>query len=522
MRIHDSLEYYARIRPDLLFAEQGGRSLDFAQADAEANRLAHALLDAGLGKGDRFAHLSKNSIEQAIMFFAASKVGAVPVPLNYRLAAPEWAFIINDSQSRLLIAQGSFAGMIEGVRDRLESTELLISIGEQPADGWTDYEHWLDGQETTAPDIEVDDADVVYQMYTSGTTGLPKGAMLTHRAVEANLLQAMAALAHNRPITGQRTLLVAPMYHAAGGMTMIGAVSGGVGLVIHQDFDPLAVVEALSEGGVHYVTLVPAMIQACLVAVPDIAERNFDQLRYIAYGASPIAEETLRRAMEVFQCDFYQGYGMTETTAVLTYLDEEDHRRALSGDPELLLSAGRAIAGTDLRVVDADDNPVAPGTVGEIIARGPQIMNGYWNRSEASEEALRGGFMHTGDAATMDERGYVFIQDRIKDMIVSGGENVYPREVENALFEHPQVVDAAVIGVPDERWGETVLAVLVLRGEADVSEEEIIAFCRERIAGYKVPRRIELRDELPRNASGKVLKTELREPYWKDHDRRVG
>jgi acyl-CoA synthetase (AMP-forming)/AMP-acid ligase II len=264
------------------------------------------------------------------------------------------------------------------------------------------------------------------------------------------------------------------------------------------------------------------MIQACLVTVPDVAARRYEHLKIITYGASPIAEQTLRRAMEVFRCDFTQGYGMTETSAVLTTLTTADHQRALAGRPELLLAAGRAVMGTEIRIVDADDRDVPPGAVGEICGRGPQLMRGYWNLPEASAEALRGGWMHTGDAGRMDAEGYVYIQDRVKDMIVSGGENVYPREVEDVLFQHPAVADAAVIGVPDAQFGEAVKAVVVLRADATATAEELVEFCRGRLGGYKRPRSVDFVAALPRNPSGKVLKRELREPYWAGHRRRVG
>jgi fatty-acyl-CoA synthase len=263
------------------------------------------------------------------------------------------------------------------------------------------------------------------------------------------------------------------------------------------------------------------MIQACLVAVPDVAERSYEDLRQIAYGASPISEQTLCRAIEVFGCDFVQGYGMTETTAVLTLLGAEEHRRAVKDRPELLLSCGRPILGTELRVVDERDRPLPAGAIGQIVARGPQLMSGYWNMPDASREALAGGWMHTGDAGTLDAEGYVYIQDRVKDMIVSGGENVYPREVENALFEHPAVGDVAVLGVPDERWGEAVKAIVVLREGRSASARDLVDFCRGKLAGYKLPRSIDFVAALPRNPSGKVLKTQLREPYWAGRQRRV-
>ena len=241
----------------------------------------------------------------------------------------------------------------------------------------------------------------------------------------------------------------------------------------------------------------------------------------MAYGASPIAADTLTKAMDAFKCDFVQAYGMTETTAVLTTMSHDEHRRAVAGEPHLLLSAGRPLIGTDVKIVDENDDEVAPGTVGEICGKGPQLMRGYWNLDEASEAALRGGWMHTGDAGRMDEEGFLFVEDRVKDMIISGGENVYPREVENCLFQHAGVADCAVIGVPHEKWGETIKAVVCCKSGAEVSENEIIAFARERIAHYKCPTSVDFIAELPRNASGKVLKRELREKFWEGHTRKI-
>ncbi len=520
MRLHDYLEYQAKVRPANAFAIQGNRSISYAEADAEANRLGNALIDAGLGIGDRFAYLSKNSIDMAIMYLAASKAGAVPVPLNYRLAPPEWAYIINDAGAKLVIACGEYPKGIESARDQLKTARRFIALGDVP-ENWDSYRDWVGAQSASPPDREVNERNELYQMYTSGTTGHPKGAVQTHHSVISNIIQIMSSLTY-RPGPGSRTLLVAPMYHAAAGISAKAAVLSGATMVIHEDFDPNAVVRDLSEGGINWCTLVPAMIQACLVMVPDVAEREYPELKAITYGASPIAEETLRRAIQVFGCGFHQGFGMTETTAAVTALTELDHEIALAGRPELLLSAGRALLATEVKIVDEDDNEVPSGTVGEIVARGPQIMTGYWNLPEATETALRGGWMHTGDAARMDEEGYIYIQDRIKDMIVSGGENVYPREVENALFEHAAIVDAAVIGIPDPKFGEAILAFVVLKEGEKLTPEEVIAHMKTRVGGFKVPRKIEFIGELPRNASGKILKKDLREPYWEGHERRVG
>ncbi len=518
MRLHDYLDYHAREHADVEFAVLGDRSMTYAEAAAEANRLANAFVSAGLEMGDRVAILSKNSIEYPLLFYAAAKAGVVPVPLNYRMAAPEWVYMMNDAQAKMLVASAAYVSVVDGFRSELKAVERFVAIDADGVEGWDDYRQWIADQAPTPPDRVVSDDDDVYQMYTSGTTGHPKGAVLTHRAVTSQIAQ-IAVVYSGTP--GDRMLIVAPVYHAAAAITAFATVCMGGCLYIQEDFNPLEVVRALSEERIVRTTLVPAMIQACLVFVPDIGERRYDDLERIAYGAAPIAEETLRRAAQAFKCEFVQAYGMTETTAILTYLLPSDHKRALKDKPNLLLSAGRPLLGTEVRIVDEDDNPVPNGTIGEIIARGPQIMRGYWNMPDETAEALRGGWLHTGDAGVLDDEGYVYVQDRVKDMIVSGGENVYPRVVEDVLFQHPAVADAAVIGIPDKQWGETVKAVVVLRAEATATEEEIIDFCRDKLGGYERPRSVDFVSTLPRNPSGKVLKRQLREPYWAGHERRV-
>jgi acyl-CoA synthetase (AMP-forming)/AMP-acid ligase II len=466
MLLHDFLNYHARERGETDFAVMGAKSISYREAGEVANQVAHALIGEGLAKGDRFALLSKNSIEHALLFFAASKAGAPPVPLNYRLAPPELAYIINDAGAKVLIVSAEYVEAINSVRNQLKTVQKFIAIDAPDGQGFDDYRKWYTQQPTTPPEREVRPTDDLYQMYTSGTTGHPKGAVVTHHAVTSQITQFAFAI-DRQP--GERTLIVAPLYHAAAAITALASVATGGTLYIQSDFNPVEVVAALSSQDIAHTTLVPAMIQACLFMVPDVKERKYDSLRSIAYGASPIAENVLRMAIDVFKCNFYQGYGMTETTAVLCILMPEDHRRALAGNPGLLLSAGRPVLGTEVKIVDEDDNEVPRGTIGEICGRGPQLMSGYWNLPEASEKALWRGWMHTGDAGIMDEEGFVYVQDRVKDMIISGGENVYPREVENALFEHPAVADAAVIGVPSDQWGEAVKAIVVLKKGHEVA-----------------------------------------------------
>jgi len=516
MLVHDWLHYHADRRPGACFAVEGERRISWAQARASARRFAHALTAAGIAPGDRIAFLARNCLEYPLLYFGAFEAGAVPVTLNFRLALPEWRYILEDSGVRLVVAAAEFVAELDGLRGDVP-VERWVALGGART-GWQGFEDWIALASDSPCGHRPHPDDDLYQMYTSGTTGRPKGAVLTHRAIADHMHQVRLAM----PLfEGDRQLTVMPLFHAGMAIGLYNAVAGGAELVIHEAFDPEAVVRAISEEGIAVASLVPAMIQACCVEVPDVADRSYDTLRLMVYGASAIAEPTLARALEIFGCDFGQGYGMTETASCVTFLLPEDHRRALDGRPDLLLSAGRPVLGTQVRVVDEHDQAVKTGELGEIVARGPQLMRGYWNRPEATAEALRGGWMHTGDAGSFDDEGYLYVRDRVKDMIVSGGENVYPREVEDVLFEHPAVADAAVIGVPDDRFGESVRAVVVLRAGAAATGEALMDFCRGRIADYKRPRSVVFTDVLPRNPSGKVLKRELREAAWAGHTRRV-
>ena len=521
MRLHDFLDYRAREQGEAEFAIHGDRHITYRAAQAEVHRLANALINCcGLQPGDRIAILSKNSIEYMLLYFAASKVGLVTIPLNYRLAPTEWSYILNDAGAKVLFAAGDYLRDVETIRGELETVRQFIAIDGADLSGWDAYQDFMANQPETPPNCIVTPEDDLFQLYTSGTTGHPKGAVLTHQAVTTHILQ--MGLAHNiQP--GERLLLVAPVFHVAAlNAGVFPCLAAGGCLYIQSDFKPEEVVRALSEEQIGMAILVPAMIQACLTAVPDVAQRRYDDLRLIHYGASPIAEATLRRAIETFKCELSQGYGMTEMSAAIAILSWADHQRALKEKPELLLAAGRPIIGTEVRVVDADDNDVPNGTIGEVLARGPQMMKGYWKQPEATEEALRGGWMHTGDAGILDEEGYLYIQDRVKDMIVSGGENIYPRIVEEVLFKHPAVAEVAVIGVPDEEWGERIKAIVVLRSGMTATAEEIMDFCRGKLGGFERPRSVDFVHALPRTPSGKVLKRVLREPYWAGQSRRVG
>ena len=520
MLLHDPFDFHARSRGDNCFAQCEGAQITYAEAKRRSDRIAAALAEVGLTKGDRVCVLMRNAIDVLLLIYAASRLGVVPVPLNYRLAPREWGDIILDCGAAAIVADADYVLGLEAGLAALTPGPALIRICTSGGhDGWAPLDSLIADAPPYPPRVALSPDDTLFQIYTSGTTGKAKGALLTQQSILSNIFQSTLASPY-RLNPGERSLVALPLFHIAALSTALGAASCGGCLVIHRDIDPMAIARALAEDEIVAATLVPAVLQF-LLAVPGLADMSFPHLNLLGYGASPIAEPVLRRALEVFDCRIAQGYGMTELAGSCCLLTESDHLEALSGRPELLLSAGNALPGCEVRVVDPDDNDLPPGVTGEVIVRGDQVMSGYWNMPDATAEALKGGWMHTGDAGFLDEEGYLFIRDRIKDMIVSGAENVYPAEVESVLYQHAAVAEVAVIGVPDPRWGETVMAVVVNKPGQAVSEAELDAFCRDRLGAFKVPRRYAFVLVLPRNATGKVLKRDLREEYWAGHSRRV-
>ena len=356
----------------------------------------------------------------------------------------------------------------------------------------------------------------VYQMYTSGTTGRPKGAIISQGAAVAGVTQLQAAIGLHR----DRMIMVMPLFHSGAAIILFANAATGTMTRIMRDFNPPEVLRIMREEGITITIVVAAMLQA-LLKQPDVRDIEYPDLRLIAYGAGPMPPHMLREAIEVFGCGFFQSYGQTETAACTTGLYPEDHERGLKDSPELLLSCGRPVLATDIRIVDPNDQDVAVGEKGEVLVRGPQVMQEYWGQPDATAEALRDGWMHTGDVAYRDEEGFIYICDRVKDMIISGGENIYAREVEDVLLALPGVAEAAVIGVPDEQWGEVAKAIVVKATDSTITPEEIIEHCRSNLAGYKRPRTVEFVPALPRNVTGKVLKRELRQPFWEGRVRAV-
>ena len=502
-------------RPDqvALTYVNDGRSWTFAELDAESNRVAQALLAAGVEPGERIAYLERNAPEYFPFLFGGAKVNAVSVAVNWRLAVPEMEYILNDSRSRVLLVGEEF---LEGIgRMHLPGISTVIVLGHAGDTGFPTWDQWLAGHQDIDPEIPVGGEDTCYQLYTSGTTGLPKGVELTQANFLACLSDSLAALDMDENTVN---LVCMPLFHISGsGWGVVGLFHGARSLML-RDVDLPRIVHLIGEERITHTLFVPAVLQF-LLAVPGVGEADFSSLHSITYGASPIAESVLVRAMEIFGCRFFQAYGLTETTGVVSLLHDADHD---PGGPRanLLRSCGKPIDTHEIRIVDSENlEAMEEGEVGEIWVRGPQVMKGYWNNPDANRDAFVDGWFRTGDAGYLRD-GYLYIHDRVKDMIISGGENIYPAEIENVLMQHPAIADAAVIGVPDDRWGESVKAIVRRTGEA-LGEEAVMRYCRERLAHYKCPTSVDWVDEMPRNPSGKILKTELRKPYWARQDRQV-
>ncbi|MBW2422977.1 MAG: long-chain-fatty-acid--CoA ligase [Deltaproteobacteria bacterium] len=523
MLMHDHFDYWARIAPDREFGVDASRRLSFGAAGAEVARLASALHGAGVAPGDRVAILARNRLEFPLASFAASRLGAVVVPVNVRLAPDELRFVLENAEARVVFVDAPFADAMQKIRGSLSKLEDVVGLDDAPGgggkerpDGITRYADFLASAARALPDRRAGPNDEAVQFYTSGTTGQPKGVVHSH-------LSLSVAASYWRtvfPITAnERQLLVSPAFHSGGFLNFLHTALCGASVYLLAKFDPGEVLRLIAQERLVRVSLVPATLDACLAEAKDSPSDRFESLRYLSYGASPISEATMRRALEVFPCEIHQQFGQTEAP-ILTHLMPEDHLRGLE-EPSLLLSTGRPVVGCEIRILGSGGQPLPTGERGEICARTPLAMKGYFRRPEATAETLRDGWVHTGDVGFLDDRGYLSIVDRLKDMIVSGGENVFAKEVEECLLAHPGVGEAAVIGVPSERWGEEVKAVIVPKKEGEFGAEELMAFCGERLAGYKRPRSVDFVAELPRNANGKVLKRVLRDPYWKGHTRRV-
>jgi long-chain acyl-CoA synthetase len=503
-------------RPHQVALVQGERRMTWAELLERSSRVAQGLQAEGVGAQERIAFLDKNGIEHFEVFFGAGLLNAVCVDVNWRLAAPEIAYIVNDSEAAVLVVGPDFVPVLDAISRQLTTVRKIVVVGGHPR--FEDYDGWVERQAAEDPGTTSADDDVAFQLYSSGTTGRPKGVMLTN----SNFFGFLPAAKTIWELGPESVNLIAmPLFHIGGGGWATAGMYEGATSVIVRDLDPAALVRMIGEQRITHAFLVPAVLQFMLM-VPGAETADYSSLEVFVYGASPISEEVLARSVRLFGCKFWQAYGLTETTGTVVNLPPADH------DPDgpnkhRLRSCGLPGPGVELRIVDASTRTDLPaGEVGEIWIRSGQVMKGYWHMPEETAAAIvDGGWFRSGDAGYLDADGYLFIHDRVKDMIVSGGENVYPAEVENVLMSHPAVSDVAVIGVPHERWGETPKAMVVRTGGSETTEQELIDFCRQRLARYKCPTSVEWLDVLPRNPSGKVLKKDLRAPYWEGRSRNV-
>jgi acyl-CoA synthetase (AMP-forming)/AMP-acid ligase II len=505
----------ARLRPNDPAQIDTGVTTTFAELNARASRIANRLIAEGIRPQERIAYLSKNSNHFLPFLLGACKARITLAPINFRLAVPEIAFILGDSSASLLFVGPDFAEAAEKAVATLAAKPRLVALGFE-RDGFETLETWIGNADARDPELPIDPDDDVVQLYTSGTTGQPKGVQLTSRNYMTvfDLVDGFDGLKYQ---AGETVLGAMPFFHVAGVNIALVALANGARTAIVRDILPDAVLGLIEKERVNHAFLAPAII-LMLMQSPAMLRVDLSSMKGLSYGASPISEDLLIRARARFNCHFTQFYGMTETTGAATYLPSEAHDPAMGK----LRSCGFAWPGVEVKIVAADGRETPRGAIGEIFVKSPVVMKGYWNRPESTAHAIRDGWMRTGDAAYMDEDGYIFIYDRVKDMIVTGGENVYPAEVENAIFGHPHVADVAVIGVPDDQWGEVVKAVVVAKPGAPRDAPAIIAWARERIAGYKAPKSVDFVEAIPRNITGKILRRELRKPYWEGRERMVG
>ena len=537
MNTSEFLMIAASVVPDRIAMICDGESRTFAQLQERVNRLANALSASGglgIGKGDKVAVLALNSIPYVETYYACAKLGAVFVPLNYRAKKEELSYMANNSETKVMFVGERYLELTAAIRTQFKTVQQFICYdlparrhgahpGQTPArlgEGITSYEELLAAHEPEEIFTDVEDPDPTIVIYTSGTTAMPKGVVLTYLSMSVYVTNTMEPA---NPETHDVTLLSVPIYHVAGATAMLSSVWGGRTLVILPQFEPQAWLEAVRTHSVTHSFIVPTMLKRTMEQ-PEFEKYDLSSLKLIAYGAAPMPYEVVTKAVQVFNCGLMNAYGQTESTSTLTFLGPEDHHIPdASGEErekklQRLRSVGRAMEDVVVAILDPQGEMLPSGQEGEIVAQGARIMSGYLGLQDETEEAMRGGWLHTGDVGWMDEDGYVYITGRTKDLIIRGGENIAPGEIEAVLEQHPAVDEAAVIGVPDAEWGEEVKAVLVAKGGGQPSSEELTAFVKQNLASYKAPKYYAFVPELPKNYLGKLLKTDLRKQHGEAKD----
>jgi len=502
----------ARTSPDKEAVVYGDTRLTYREFNARINRLAHALLDMGIKKGEKVAILLFNCNQFLEAYFALAKMGAIAVPLNFRLHPEELQYIVNNADAGAFILGEAFVDTIRGIQKDLPRVKQYISVAEKPVEGMLDFESLLQKYPDDEPLVLVEEDDPAFIMYTAGTTGRPKGAVLTHKGEV--LIWTLATIEVSRePDIGDmsmwRACAAPPIFHLASFGTCVAYLLFGSTVILPVEvFNPVEIMQTLEREKCDSVLLIPAMANF-LLQLPDLDKYDTSSLKAWFSGAAVLPTQLRKRATEVFpHVKIFDCFGQTETNALVSMLRPSDAARKVA-------SVGRALPFVEIRVVDDEDRDVPVGEVGEAIYRGPTMMKEYYNNPEATAAAFRNGWFHSGDAVRQDEEGFLYVVDRKTDMIVSGGENIYPAEVEEVLYKHPKILEAAVIGVHDEQWGENVKAIVAVKPGETLTEEEVIEFCKEHLASYKKPRSVDFIDALPRNPAMKVLKTVLRERYGK-------
>jgi acyl-CoA synthetase (AMP-forming)/AMP-acid ligase II len=502
----------------------GGKRWTYQDFCDRINRLSHGLIDFGVKKNDKVAVLHPNCHYFLESYYGLAQIGAISVPINYRLSPKEIAFIVRDSESKILIADPMFREQLDSIRGEIQRVERVLWTGKGGGGDTRDlnYEEVL--SQTNAYEIAsagITGEDIAQIYYTSGTTGRPKGVMLSHKNVATHALGTIAEI----HLTDRDVWIhVAPLFHLADAWATWAVTWVGGTHVLVREFDPGWVLEAIERERVTLTNLIPTMLNL-MVNHPDVGKYDYSSLRVLLSGGAPIAPEVVRKIVETFKCDYIQTYGMTETSPYLTLSILKDHLKRLPYEDRLRFKSktGREFIGVELKVVNDRGEEIKKDEkeVGEIIVRGDIVTKGYWKLPEETAKAIKDGWLYTGDMAVMDEEGYVTIVDRKKDMILTGGENVYSTEVENILYIHPAILECAVVGVPDQKWGEAVKGIVVLKPGQKATEQEIIQFCKERIAHYKAPKSIDFIDALPRTGSGKIHKKGLRDSYWAGYEKKV-